>query len=55
MKNKKIKISLLLAVIWLIVGILLTILEPNNLFFTVFLGLGIFFTTYTLQKNKILL
>jgi len=55
MKNKKKKISLLLAVIWLIVGILLTILEPNNLFFTLFLGLGIFFTTYTLQKNKILL
>ncbi|CAM4109846.1 hypothetical protein FLSI110296_14335 [Flavobacterium sinopsychrotolerans] len=52
-KNKG--ISLLVAVIWLIVGILLTFLEPNNLFFTLFLGSGIFFTTYTLQKNKILL
>ena len=52
---KKKKNNLLIAVIWLIVAIVLTILEPNNLFFTLFLGLGIFFTTYTLQKNKILL
>ena len=49
------KNSLLISVIWLIVAILLTFLEPNNLFFTLFLGLGIFFTTYTLQKNKILI
>lgn len=55
MKNKNIKISLLVAVIWLILGILLTILEPTNFFFTMFLGSGIFFTIYTLQKNKILL
>lgn len=53
MKNKK--IGLLVAVIWLIVGILLTFLESNNLFYNLFLGLGVFFTIYTLQKNKILL
>lgn len=53
MKNKNKKISLVFGIVWLIGGILLTIVAPNNLFFTLFLGLGIFFTIYTLQKNKI--
>ncbi len=59
MENKKetwsVKISLALGFCWLVGGILLTTLEPKNLFFTFFLGLGIFYTTYTLQKNQILL
>ena len=44
------KIRLLIGAIWLICGILLTILEPENIFFTLFLAVGIFFSVYALQK-----
>ncbi|SFF17008.1 hypothetical protein SAMN04488131_11088 [Flavobacterium xueshanense] len=53
MKNKN--ISLFIGAIWLICGILLTFLEPKNIFFTLFLGIGIFFTTYKLPKTQKLL
>ncbi|SEG46781.1 hypothetical protein SAMN04488130_11539 [Flavobacterium urumqiense] len=53
MKNKN--IILFIGAIWLICGILLTILEPKNIFFTLFLGIGIFFTTYKLPKTQKLL
>lgn len=59
MKNKKvnkfIKISLLVGANYIICGILLTILESKNIFFTLFLGEGIFFSRYTLQKTQKLL
>lgn len=54
-KNKIKKISLLVGAIWLICGILLTILEPKNIFFTLFLGIGIFFSIYKLPKTQKLL
>lgn len=50
MKNKSKNISLFIGAIWLTFGILLTVLEPKNIFFTLFLGIGIFFTTYKLPK-----
>ncbi|MFE3870970.1 hypothetical protein ACFX5F_07010 [Flavobacterium sp. ZS1P70] len=46
------KISLLVGAIWLICGIVFTVLEPNNIFFTLFLGLGIFFSVYALTKTQ---
>lgn len=46
------KISLLVAAIWLICGILSTILEPENIFFTLFLSVGIFFSVYALTKTQ---
>jgi hypothetical protein len=52
-KNKG--ISLFIGVLWLICGFVLTFLEPENLFFSLFLGIGIFFTTYKLPKNQKLL
>lgn len=48
-------INLLIGAIWLICGIILTVYEPENLFFSLFLGIGIFFTTYKLPKNQKLL
>lgn len=57
MKNKNTikKISLTVALAWLICGLTLTILESKNILFILFLGLGIFFTIHTLKKNKILI
>ncbi len=59
MKNKKktlrTKISLVIGLVWLVLGLLLTILDPGSLFFILILGLGILFTTYTLYKSQILL
>lgn len=49
-KNKE--ISLLIGALWLLCGILLNVLEPENIFFTLFLGIGIFFTTYRLPKKS---
>lgn len=46
------KISLLVGAIWLICGILSTILEPENIFFTLFLSVGIFFSVYALTKTQ---
>jgi hypothetical protein len=46
------KISLLVGAIWLICGILSTILEPENIFFTLFLIVGIFFSVYALTKTQ---
>jgi hypothetical protein len=54
-ENETRKISLYLGVVWLIGGILLTVLDSKNLFFTFFLGLGIFFTVHSLMKTQILL
>jgi hypothetical protein len=45
-------ISLLVGAIWLICGILSTILEPENIFFTLFLSVGIFFSVYALTKTQ---
>jgi hypothetical protein len=59
MENKKdnmdVKISLSIGLCWLICAIVLTTVYPKNLFFTLFLGLGIFFTVYSLKKIQILL
>lgn len=46
------KISLLVAAIWLICGIISAILEPENIFFTLFLSVGIFFSVYALAKSQ---
>lgn len=54
-KNKGTEINLFIGLGWLICGMLLTVLEPKNMFFTLFLGVGIFYTTYTLKKTQILL
>ncbi|MFE3868908.1 hypothetical protein ACFX5E_12625 [Flavobacterium sp. LS2P90] len=52
MKNMNKEISLLVGATWLIFGILLTLLEPKNIFFTLFLGVGIFFSAYALNKTQ---
>lgn len=52
MENKNKEVSLLVGATWLIGGIVLNILEPNNIFFTLFLGVGIFFSVYALQKTQ---
>ena len=49
------KISLVIGLVWLVLGLLLTILDPGSLFFTLILGSGILFTTYMLYKTQILL
>ncbi|MFE3846750.1 hypothetical protein ACFX5D_02055 [Flavobacterium sp. LB3P45] len=49
------KFSLSVGAIWLIFALIFTVFEPNNIFFTMFLGLGIFFGAYTLQKTQKLL
>jgi hypothetical protein len=54
-ENKSAKTRLAFGVVWLIGGILGTIIDSENIFFTLFLGLGIFFTTHTLKKNQILI
>jgi isocitrate/isopropylmalate dehydrogenase len=46
------KISLVVGATWLICAIVFTVLEPNNIFFTLFLGLGIFFSEYALTKTQ---
>jgi isocitrate/isopropylmalate dehydrogenase len=46
------KISLVVGATWLICAIVFTVLEPNNIFFTLFLGLGIFFSVYALTKTQ---
>lgn len=59
MKNKKethrTKISLVIGLVWLVIGLLLTIIDPRSLFFTLILGSGILFTTYIFYKLQILL
>ena len=46
------KISLLVGAIWLICGLLSTILVHENIFFTLFLSVGIFFSVYALTKTQ---
>ena len=46
------KISLVVGATWLICALVFTVLEPENIFFTLFLSLGIFFSVYALKKTQ---
>jgi hypothetical protein len=52
MKHQNKEIYLLLVGTWPSGGLVYKVLEPTNIFYDLFLGLGIFFATCTLPKTQ---
>jgi hypothetical protein len=53
MRSKfKINGSLLVAALWLLTGFVLNLVSPQNLLFTLILGLGIVYSVYILSKQN---
>ncbi|WP_217875886.1 hypothetical protein, partial [Flavobacterium sp. FPG59] len=48
----KINGSLLVAALWLLTGFVLNLVSPQNLLFTLILGLGIVYSVYILSKQN---
>ncbi len=50
--KQKIKLELFAAVCWLILGQVLLLAVPENIFFVLVLGAGVFYSVYILSQLK---
>ncbi len=50
--KRKIKLELFAAVCWLILGQVLLLAVPENIFFVLVLGAGVFYSVYILSQFK---